>query len=286
MRISELLKRDGPCFSFEFFPPKDEVGFEELFKTVSLLKQLNPSFVSVTYGAGGSTRRKTVELVTRIKHQLGIESMAHLTCAGASITDLHHVVEELIANQMENVLALRGDPPKGQTQFVANSDGFSHANELVQFIRQHYDLCLGGAAYSEKHPECPTMELDLENLRRKVDAGLDFLITQLFFNNADYFRFVERAWKNGIQVPIIAGIMPILNVSQIKRFTNMCGAKIPFQLLQKIESVHENQPAVEHYGVEHATAQCEELLRQGAPGIHFYTLNRSKATWTIFENLK
>ena len=286
MRISELLKRDDPCFSFEFFPPKDEAGFEELFKTVSLLKQLNPTFISVTYGAGGSTRRKTVDLVTRIKHHLSIESMAHLTCAGASKGEIHLVLEELVANQMENVLALRGDPPKGQNQFVASPDGFSHASQLVRFIREHYDLCLGAASYPEKHPECPTPELDLENLKRKVDAGVDFLITQLFFDNLDYFQFVERARRIGIQVPIIPGIMPILSVSQIKRFTEMCGARIPLPLLNKIESVHDNPPAVEHYGVEHATAQCEGLLRQGAPGIHFYTLNRSRATWKIFENLR
>ena len=286
MKISELLKRDGPCFSFEFFPPKDEAGFEELFRTVGLLKQLDPTYVSVTYGAGGSTRRKTVDLVTRIKHELGIESMAHMTCVGASKAEVQHVLEELVAKRMENVLALRGDPPKGQTQFVAHPDGFAYANELVQFIRSRYGLCVGSAAYPEKHPECPTPELDLDNLKRKVDAGAEFLVTQLFFDNSDYFRFVERCRTVGIQVPIIPGIMPILSVSQIKRFTRMCGAHIPALLLQRIEPLQDSSNEVERCGVEHATAQCRNLLEQGAPGIHFYTLNRSKATWTIFEHLK
>jgi len=286
MKISELLKRDGPSFSFEFFPPKDDAGFEELFKTVSLLKQLQPTYVSVTYGAGGSTRRKTVDLVTRIKHELGIESMAHLTCVGASKAEVQHVLEELVAKRMENVLALRGDPPKGQTQFVAHPDGFAYANELVRFIRSRYELCVGSAAYPEKHPECPTPELDLENLKRKVDAGTEFLVTQLFFDNSNYFRFVERCRKVGIQVPIIPGIMPILSVPQIKRFTQMCGAHIPAVLLQRVEPLQDNSTEVERCGVEHATEQCRNLLEQGAPGIHFYTLNRSKATWTIFENLK
>ncbi len=286
MKIRELLKQGNPCFSFEFFPPKDEAGFEELFRTVGLLKRLNPSYVSVTYGAGGSTRRRTVDLVTRIKHELGIESMAHLTCVGASQREIQQVLDELVSNQMENVLPLRGDPPKGQTQFVAPQDGFSHASELVRFIRGRYDLCLGGAAYPEKHPECPSAELDLEHLKQKVDAGVDFLITQLFFDNTDYFRFVERARKIGIHLPLVAGIMPIVSVPQIKRITQMCGAHIPAPLLQRIEAAHDNAAEVESCGIEHATKQCRELLKEGAPGIHFYTLNRSKATWTIFENLK
>ena len=285
MKIRDLLKRDGPSFSFEFFPPRDEAGFQSLFETVSLLKQLNPTFVSVTYGAGGSTRRKTIDLVTRIKHSLGLESMAHLTCAAASRQEVQQVLEELVANRMENVLALRGDPPKGQSEFVPDPNGFRYANELVQFIRSHYDLCIGAASYPEKHPECTSLEQDLINLKRKVDAGADFLITQLFFDNCHFFNFVECARKIGINLPIIPGIMPILSVPQIKRFTEMCGAKIPDELLRRIESVQSDPAAVERCGVEHATAQCHELLEQKAPGIHFYTLNRSKAPWEIFKNL-
>ncbi len=286
MKVCDLLKSGVPSFSFEFFPPKDESGFQSLFETVRLLKQLNPTFVSVTYGAGGSTRRKTVDLVTRIHNELGLLSVAHLTCAAASKPEVKQVLEELVANQMENVLALRGDPPKGQIQFVPNANGFRFANELVAFIRVHYNLCIGAAAYPEKHPEAPSREVDLENLKRKVDAGVDFLITQLFFDNRDFFGFVERARKAGILVPIIPGIMPILNVPQIKRFTEMCGAKIPVDLFRRIEAVQDDPQAVERCGIDHATTQCHELLAGGAPGVHFYTLNRSRATWVIFDNLK
>ena len=286
MKIRDLLGTGTPSFSFEFFPPKDEAGFEELFKIVGLLKLLAPTFVSVTYGAGGSTRQKTVELVRRIKHDLKIESMAHLTCVGSSRGELQHALDELVSHKVENVLALRGDPPKGEREFVPNPDGFAHANELITFIRKRYDVCLGAAAYPEKHPECPTLELDLENLKRKVDAGADFLITQLFFDKADYFRFVDKARAKDIHLPIIPGIMPIVNVNQTKRITQMCGARIPAKLLGDIENVYTDPVAVEHCGIEHATQQCWELLQQGAPGIHFYTLNRSRATWNIFERLK
>jgi methylenetetrahydrofolate reductase (NADH) len=286
MKIRDLLKRGGPSFSFEFFPPKDEAGFHALFETVGALQPLNPTFVSVTYGAGGSTRRKTIDLVTRIKHDLGLESMAHLTCVGASCQEVQTVLEELVANKMENVLALRGDPPKGETQFVPSADGFSHANELVTFIRANYDLSIGAAAYPEKHPESPSRESDLTFLKYKVDAGADFLITQLFFDNRDYFDFVERCRNIGVHLPIIPGIMPILSLPQIKRITEMCGAQIPADLLKRIESVQDDPRAVEKCGIEHATAQCQHLLAQEAPGIHFYTLNRSKATWEIFQSLK
>jgi len=286
MKIRDLLRIGRPSFSFEFFPPKDEAGFQALFETVESLRQLDPTFVSVTYGAGGSTRRKTIELVTRIKHDLGLESMAHLTCAGASREEVRSVLEELVSNKMENVLALRGDPPKGQSQFVPSPNGFHHANELVAFVRANYDLSVGAAAYPEKHPESPSRESDLTCLKRKVDAGVDFLITQLFFCNRAYFDFVERCRTIGIHVPIIPGIMPILSVPQIKRFTEMCGAQIPTELLKRIEGAQDDPRAVEKCGVEHATAQCQDLLDQQAPGIHFYTLNRSKATWEIFQNLK
>jgi methylenetetrahydrofolate reductase (NADPH) len=286
MKIRELLKEGRPSFSFEFFPPRDEEGFQNLFETVHLLKHLKPTFVSVTYGAGGSTRRKTIELVTRIKKELDVESMAHLTCVGTSRDEVGQVMDELVSQGMENILALRGDPPKGEREFVSYPDGFSHANELVQFIRKRYDVCIGAAAYPEKHPECPTLELDLANLRRKVDAGADFLITQLFFNNLDYFYFVEQARRAGIDVPIIPGIMPILGLAQVKRFTEMCGATIPPNLLRRIEAAQSDPHEVERCGIAHATTQCRELLDQGVPGIHFYTLNRSRATWSVFENLK
>jgi methylenetetrahydrofolate reductase (NADPH) len=286
MKIRDLLKWGRPSFSFEFFPPKDEAGFQALFETVGALQQLDPTFVSVTYGAGGSTRRKTIDLVTRIKHELGLESMAHLTCVGASREEVGNVLEELVTRKMENVLALRGDPPKGQIKFEPSPDGFHYANELVTFIRANYDLSIGAAAYPEKHPESPSRESDLFCLKRKVEAGADFLITQLFFDNQDYFDFVARCREIGIDLPVIPGIMPILSVPQIKRITEMCGAQIPAELLKRIESVQDDPRGVEKCGIEHATTQCQGLLDHGAPGIHFYTLNRSKATWEIFQNLK
>src|SRR5262249_20535250 len=230
-------KRGVPSFSFEFFPPKDDAGFQSLFETVGALQQLKPTFVSVTYGAGGSTRRKTIELVTRIKQNLGLEAMAHLTCVGASRNEVQAVLEELVENNLQNVLALRGDPPRGETRFVPTEDGFRHASELVAFIRSNHDLSIGAAAYPEKHPESPTRESDLRYLKVKVDAGADFLITQLFFDNNDYWDFVKRARDIGIGVPIIPGIMPILSVPQIKRFTEMCGARIPAELLTQIETI-------------------------------------------------
>jgi methylenetetrahydrofolate reductase (NADH) len=286
MKIRDLLNQFGPSFSFEFFPPKDAAGFDDLFEAVGLLRRLHPTFVSVTYGAGGSTRLKTMDLVGRIKQELVVETLAHLTCVGASKEEIRRVLEVLVSHRVENVLALRGDPPQGQRKFVPDPNGFRYASELVGFIRSNFNLCIGAAAYPEKHPECPTPEQDMDNLKRKVDAGVDFLITQLFFDNRDYFEFVSKARGAGIQVPIIPGIMPVLSVSQIKRFTEMCGAKIPAELFRTIEAVQGDSHAVEHCGVLHAAFQCRELLANGAPGIHFYTLNKSRATWAIFQNLK
>lgn len=286
MKIRDLLNQFGPSFSFEFFPPKDAAGFDDLFETVGLLRRLHPTFVSVTYGAGGSTRLKTMDLVGRIRQELVVETLAHLTCVGASKEEIRRVLEALVSHRVENVLALRGDPPQGQRKFVPDPNGFRYASELVGFIRSSFNLCIGAAAYPEKHPECPTPEQDMDNLKRKVDAGVDFLITQLFFDNRDYFEFVSKARKAGIQVPIIPGIMPVLSVSQIKRFTEMCGAKIPAELFRTIEAVQGDPHAVEHCGVLHAAFQCRELLANGAPGIHFYTLNKSRATWAIFQDLK
>ncbi len=286
MRISDILRTNRRAVSFEFFPPKDDAGFAALFKTIEALKALDPSYVSVTYGAGGSTRRKTVELVKRIKHEIGIESMAHLTCVSANRDEIGSVLDDLAAKGVENVLPLRGDPPKGESEFVLTPGGFRYANELVAFIRERHSFCLGGACYPEKHPEAPSAEADLDNLKRKVEAGVDFLITQLFFDNDDYLRFRERAVGAGIRVPILAGIMPILNVKQIKRFTRMCGACLPDALRQKIEAVEDDAEAVRQIGIYHATRQCEDLLRDGVPGIHFYTLNRSTATRAIYQSIK
>jgi methylenetetrahydrofolate reductase (NADPH) len=287
MRIAELLERQRPVFSFEFFPPKTDEGHRTLRNTLEVLKDDEPNFVSVTYGAGGTTRELTVDLTARIKQEIGIEAMAHLTCVGHSAAEIAAVVDRLRDAGIENVLALRGDPPKGQTEFVPPADGFAHGSELVGFLRSRYsDLCLGSACYPEGHVECVSRESDLEFLKRKVDAGADFLITQLFFAAEDYFAFVERARAAGIAVPIVPGLMPITNVSQLERMTTMCGCRIPDALRARLEQVRADEAAVVSTGIEWATDQARALLAGGAPGIHFYTLNRSLSTRMVYLNLQ
>jgi methylenetetrahydrofolate reductase (NADPH) len=286
MRIIDKLARGGTAFSFEFFPPKDEAGQEQLFRTIADLRGYEPAYVSVTYGAGGSRRRLTIDLVGRIKAEAGLETMAHLTCVGATSGEIAQVLDQIRAAGVENVLALRGDPPKGEHAFVSTDGGFQYASELVGFIRGRWDFCLAAACYPEKHIEAPDPETDLANLKRKVEAGVELLVTQLFFDPADYFSFVARARAAGIDRPIIPGIMPITNFSQIKRFTAICGATIPPELLDRLEASAEDPEAVRRIGVEHATRQCRALLAGGAPGIHFYTLNRSRATVEILEALR
>jgi methylenetetrahydrofolate reductase (NADPH) len=287
MKIRNRLNPSNPCFSFEFFPPKTDEGTANLLKTLEDLAPLEPGFVSVTYGAGGSTRDRTVELVTRIKQATGIEAMAHLTCVGHSREELRELLQRLAAAKIDNVLPLRGDPPKGQTSFVPTVGGFRYASELVQFIREEdFNFCLGGACYPEGHVETASRDDDLRHLKAKVDAGLDFLITQLFFDNAFYFDFVERARRAGINVPIVPGIMPITNYEQVHRFTRMCGATVPMRLGLQLERIKDQPEAVVQLGVAHATVQCMELLARGVPGIHFYTLNKSPATRMIVGALR
>jgi methylenetetrahydrofolate reductase (NADPH) len=287
MKIRNRLNPSNPCFSFEFFPPKTDEGTANLLKTLEELAPLEPGFVSVTYGAGGSTRDRTVELVTRIKQSTGIEAMAHLTCVGHSKEELRDILRRLAEAKVENVLPLRGDPPQGQKDFVANPEGFRYASELVQFIREEdFTFCLGGACYPEGHVDTASRDMDLKNLKAKVDAGLDFLITQLFFDNAFYFDFVERARRAGINVPIVPGIMPITNFEQVHRFTRMCGTTVPMRLGLQLERVKDQPEAVMQLGVAHATVQCMELLSRGVPGIHFYTLNKSPATRMIVSALR
>lgn len=286
MKIVDQLAQQKPSFSFEFFPPKNETGMEQLFATVAHLKRYDPTYVSVTYGAGGSTRRLTVELVGRIKREAGIEAMAHLTCVGASRDEIREVLDQLQARNIENVLPLRGDPPKGQSRFVVPEGGFAHASELIEFIRLRYGFCLAGACYPEKHPEAPDLDTDLGHLKHKVAVGADFLITQLFFDNKDYFAFVAKARAIGIDRAIIPGIMPIENLSQIKRITAMCGARLPAELLRELEAASGEPERVRGIGIAHATEQCRDLLARGAPGIHFYTLNRSHATVEILSAIR
>lgn len=286
MKIIDALGQGAPAFSFEFFPPKGEAGMTQLFQTLAELRDYRPSYVSVTYGAGGSTRELTVELVRRIKHELGLEAMAHLTCVGATRAELGQVLDSLRAAGIDNVIALRGDPPKGAARFEPTVGGFAHASELVAFTRKNYQFCIAGACYPEAHPEAASLEQDLDALKLKVDAGADFLITQLFFDADVYFSFVEQARARGIDVPIVAGIMPITNVAQIKRFTSMCGASIPSELLAELEQSEDDAEKVREIGVRSAVELCSRLLAGGVPGIHFYTLNRSHATRQILDTLR
>ncbi len=288
MRIAELFSdQSSPVFSFEFFPPKTDAGHESLLRTIAELAPLEPGYVSVTYGAGGSTRDRTIDLVSHIKNNLGIEAMAHLTCVGATRDEISAVLDLLEKAGIENVIALRGDPPAGETDFKPHPDGLAFAADLISMIReQARPFCLAAACYPEVHTEAVSAQADMENLVRKVDNGAEVAISQLFFENRHYFEFVEKVRSAGITVPIVAGIMPITNVSQIERFTKMCGASIPQALHDRLEPVREDQAAVEAIGVDHAVTQCTELLEKGAPGVHFYTLNRSRSTRNILAALK
>jgi methylenetetrahydrofolate reductase (NADPH) len=293
VKITELLRyareRAEPAFSFEFFPPKTPEGERALFETVEALRPLGPAYVSVTYGAGGSTRQKTIELVKRLKRESEVEAMAHVTCVGSSRDEIAAVLDEVADAGVQNVLALRGDPPRGQASFTPHPDGFRYASELVAFVRsrpERWRFCVGAAAYPEGHVETRDLALDLANLRAKVDAGVDFLVTQLFFDNARYFGFVERARAAGIAVPIIPGIMPFTNVEQVERFTALCGASIPPPLRAAMEVRREDPDGARELGVAYASLQCADLLRRGAPGIHFYTLNRSPSTRAIVAALR
>ncbi len=297
MLIRERLAHKRPVFSFEFFPPKTEKGEAVLWRSLEQLAPLAPDFVSVTYGAGGSTRARTLELVARIKRELGVEPMAHLTCVGASRDELARTIDDLGDKDIRNILALRGDPPQGQTDFVAAPGGLRHASELVAFIRERGPFCVGAACYPELHPEAPDGATDLKWLRHKVDAGVDFLITQLCFDNDAYYAFVRRAHEAGIHVPILPGIMPVTNFDQIQRFTQVCGVTLPALLRQRLAAIADDPQEVFWTGVSYAAHQCRALLsppvlepfsppRPGVPGIHFYTLNKSPATRAIFEILR
>jgi methylenetetrahydrofolate reductase (NADPH) len=285
MKITEILANNRPCFSFEFFPPKSDDGVAALMKTAETLLPLHPAFVSVTYGAGGSTRARTLEVVKAIKRDLGLEAMAHLTCVGATADDLKTVLEELTDAHIDNVLALRGDPPRGTAEFIPPPGGFPYASGLVEFVNSKFSFCVGGACYPEKHIEATDFATDLRHLQAKVQAGAQFLITQLFFDNEKYFSFVERVRRIGIDVPIIPGIMPITNAEQAARFTNMCGASIPARLLLELESRKAEPEAILDLGVAYATLQCVDLLAAGVPAIHFYTLNKSPASRAVVSAL-
>jgi methylenetetrahydrofolate reductase (NADPH) len=290
VRIGDLVAEGGKSYSFEFFPPKDADGERVLWQSISELEPLRPTFVSVTYGAGGTPaeRGKTIDIVSRIKADHGLEAMAHFTCVGATVDELRTVLDRMRDAGIENVLALRGDPPAGvdASEWAAADGGLRYSRELIELIRADYDFAVGAACFPEVHLAAESAESDLKYTREKVDAGAKFLITQLFFDNQLYYDFVARARDAGIDVPIIPGIMPITNAAQIKRFTQMCGASIPPGLLRELELRIDQPEAVADFGVAYATMQCADLLANGAPGIHFYTLNRSPSTRAILSALR
>ena len=289
MRIDERIAAGAePSFSFEFFPPRTDEGERNLGRALAELSRLSPTFVSVTYGAGGSTteRRKTIDIVRHLKRDYGMEAMAHFTCVGATTAELREMLDTMRDAGVENVLALRGDPPEGEDEWTATEGGMSYSRELIELIRDEYDFAIGAACFPEVHIHATDAESDLRYLKEKVDAGARFLITQLFFDNQCYYDFVARARDLGIDVPIVPGIWPITNASQIKRVTGMCGSRIPDRLLRELELRGDEPDAVKDLGVAYATLQCADLLSNGAPGIHFYTLNRSPATRAILSALK
>lgn len=285
MRIDELLARQSPVFSVEFFPPKTEEGHKMLLDTVQALRPLEPDYVSVTYGAGGSTRDGTVEMVSRMKDEYGLEAMAHLSCVGETREGLRRLLDRFREAGIENVMALRGDPPRGEANFQAPEDGLSSATELIEFIGDGYDFTLGGACFPEVHPEAPDMQTDLGYLKTKVDAGAKFLITQLFFDNGVYFDFVAAAREIGIDVPIIPAVIPISSYGQVARICKLCDADIPMDLSEAMESLGGDEDAERLLGVAYAARQCEELLAAGAPGIHFIALNRASGTRAVLAAL-
>ncbi len=284
--ISELFAQHRPLRSLEFFPPKDEAGVEALRQTATVLKRIAPDFVSVTYGAGGSTRERTAQVSRLLRTEIGFTVMPHLTCVGHTRDELNGVADQLHAGGYRNIMTLRGDPPKGETEFVPYKDGLRYGSDLVALLKaRHADFCLGVGGYPEKHPEAPSIEVDLDNLKRKVDAGAAFVTTQLFFDNAVYYRFVEKCRARGITIPVVPGIMPVLSLKQIKRFTEMCGASLPEKLIKRLEAAGDHPEIVESVGNEWAVTQIRDLLAHGAPGYHLYIMNRAKAALALAAGL-
>jgi methylenetetrahydrofolate reductase (NADPH) len=285
MRITDLFDKSEHTFSFEFFPPKDEISAVDFGINVGQLIKLDPSFVTVTYGAGGSNQERTFSLVDYLQNKIGLNTMAHYTCVGAGRDKIGNDMEYLEKIRIENLMLLRGDPPKGSTEFFAPENGFSYASDLISFVKEKFSFSLGAAAYPEKHPESGSLDEDIQRLKIKCEAGADFLITQLFFDNKAYYRFVKKAKLAGINHRIIPGIIPITNYKQIKRYVEMTSATFPADLLEKLETHQDNPDKIYQVGIDHAISQCLDLLENGAPGIHFYTLNKSRAAVEVFESL-
>jgi methylenetetrahydrofolate reductase (NADPH) len=286
VRIADLLRQGGRSFSFEFFPPKDEAGEDVLWRSISELEPLRPTFVSVTYGAGGTTRDRTIAITERIARETSMLPMAHLTCVGHTTAELEHILGSLQQAGIHNVLALRGDPPGGPgTAWVATEGGIDYASELVAFIRRHHDFSVGVAAFPEGHRHAATLEDDVAVLKAKSDAGAEFAVTEMVLRASDYFGLVERAQAVGVDFPIIPGIMPILNFSSMAKMVELSGREMPEEVLVRLVPLKDDPAALRAEGIEIATELCDALLAGGAPGLHFYTLNRSKATREIYAAL-
>ena len=286
MHIRDLLRQQQPCFSFEFFPPRTREGAEQLYKTMLDLVLLRPSYVSVTYGAGGSTRELTHGLIIRIREHTGLTVVSHMTCVGSTKVDIGEILREYREHGIDDIMALRGDPPKGETSFRQPEGGFAHAADLVAFVRGSFpSMGIGVAGFPEGHPETPNRLIEMDYLKAKVDAGADYICTQLFFDNRDFYDFCERCEIAGITVPIIAGIMPIASLKGMQRMAELAlGARFPARLIKSLVRAKDDE-YVERVGIHWATEQVRDLIDHGVKGVHFYTLNRSKATLTIYETL-
>ncbi|MGF1485045.1 MAG: methylenetetrahydrofolate reductase [NAD(P)H] [Opitutales bacterium] len=285
--ISERFDAGKPVISVEFFPPKNEAGARQILRTAAALRPLKPDFVSITYGAGGSTRTRTIEYGELLKDIFDFEVMPHLTCVGHSRDDLREILARFHAAGFRNIMTLRGDPPKGDTEFKPHPDGLAYASELVELIRQEFpDFCLGVGGYPEKHPEAPSFKEDLNHLKKKVDAGGHFITTQLFFDNADYFTYVEACREIGIETPVLPGILPPVSHAQLEKFTAFCESKYPDALRERMLAAGGDEEAAVEVGIDWAFAQMEELLERGAPGVHLYILNRQQAAITLIERLR
>ncbi len=286
MKISDLLAKNEITYSFEFFPPKNYSSILELGINVGQLMKLSPSFISVTYGAGGSTQDASFDLIDYIQNKIGLTTMAHYTCVNASKEKVEQDLKFLHDRNISNLMLLRGDPPKGTKDFVNKAGYFQHASDLIELAAAKSLFCIGAAGYPEKHPESVNMDNDINYLKYKVDKGAHFVVTQMFFDNNYYYNFVQKAREAGIDKPIIPGIIPIVNYKQIKKFSDMCGTQIPDELVQQLEPYQDNREKTYQIGVDYAIHQCRELLEEGVPGLHFYTLNKSRATVDIFSEIR
>ena len=286
MKFSDFYGKGHPAISFELFPPRNAKSMADLEERIPKLIALGPSFITVTYGALGSTQERTLEITSRIKNEYGMETAHHLTCVGSSRDEITAILEKIRQHKIENIVALRGDPAQGDATFTSPEDGYSHGDQLVEHIRAFGDFGIAVAGYPEKHIEAPNAETDLQNLKRKVDSGADAVITQLYYDNSQFYRFVEQCRALGIRQPIVPGLMPILSVGQIKRITDMCGATVPEQLLRQLEEAGSDEERVHEIGIAHTANQALDLLHHGVPGIHFYVLNRHFHIAKIMKRIK